>query len=206
MTTLVFGDRMVQYLENQGVYALKNGYREKRIENIALIALFVSIISISSYISLPFPIPFTMQTFGIFLTVLCLGYIKGGIAVSCYVVLGALGAPVFSGFSGGLAHLFTPTGGYIIGFIPSAFLTGWLISLANKSKRRELWSFVAVEIGNIVLYLSAIIFYIMFYTEGDMLSRIGVSFSLCCLPYILPDCLKNLLAVQIVRRVEKILK
>ena len=78
------------------------------------IALFAVLIAICSWISIPTSIPFTLQTFGIFVTVGVLGGKRGSFAVFIYLLLGAIGVPVFAGFSGGMGVLLGTTGGYII--------------------------------------------------------------------------------------------
>ena len=94
--------------------------------DITMIAVCTAMMVICSWISIPATVPFTMQTFGVFLCVGLLGGRRGTLAVSVYLLLGAVGLPVFSGFTGGIGHLFGATGGYIIGFLFSA-LVMWLI-------------------------------------------------------------------------------
>jgi biotin transport system substrate-specific component len=79
-------------------------------------------------IPLPFtPVPITGQTFGVLFTGALLGSRYGTLVVIAYVVQGLTGLPVFAGLNGGIAVLFGPTGGYILGFIPAAFVVGWLL-------------------------------------------------------------------------------
>ena len=97
--------------------------------------LFTILLALSSKISVPFyPIPMTMQTFVVLFTGVALGARYGFIALSFYILEGALGLPVFSGTPAkgiGIAYLFGPTGGYIFGFAFSAFLAGILFSKKN---------------------------------------------------------------------------
>ena len=88
----------------------------------AYIGLFAVVIAICSWISIPTVVPFTLQTFAVFLAVAVLGGKRGTLSVIVYVLLGAVGLPVFSGFKGGIGVLLNTTGGYIIGFIFSALL------------------------------------------------------------------------------------
>lgn len=90
------------------------------------IAVFAVLIAICSWISIPMTVPFTLQTFAVFLAVGVLGGKRGSLAVLIYILLGAVGIPVFAGFSGGIGQLLGNTGGYIIGFLFSALLM-WLI-------------------------------------------------------------------------------
>ena len=102
-------------------------------KDIALTALFVAVMAVCSWISIPATVPFTLQTFGVFLSVGLLGGKRGSLAVLVYLLLGAVGLPVFSGFTGGIGHLLGPTGGYIIGFIFSALLMWLAERLFGKS-------------------------------------------------------------------------
>ena len=74
-----------------------------RTVDIAYIGMFVAVIAICSWISIPATVPFTLQTFAVFMAVGLLGGKRGTIAVVTYVLLGAVGAPVFAGFAGGMA-------------------------------------------------------------------------------------------------------
>ena len=84
------------------------------IRDIAYIAVFTALMAVCSWISIPTAIPFTLQTMGVFLAVGLLGGKRGTLAVTAYVLLGAVGAPVFANFSGGLGVLMGQTGGYIL--------------------------------------------------------------------------------------------
>ena len=79
-------------------------------------AMGAVIIALCSWISIPAAVPFTLQTFGIFLVLAALGSRQGSVAVAVYILLGLIGLPVFAGFSGGPGALLGPTGGYIVGF------------------------------------------------------------------------------------------
>lgn len=99
-----------------------------RIRNMIIICLFAGMIAIFAQltISLPF-VPITGQTLAIGLAATVLGSKKGMYAVTLYCILGAIGLPVFSEMKGGLNTVVGPTGGYIIGFIPTAFLIGLIL-------------------------------------------------------------------------------
>ena len=86
------------------------------------IAIFAVLMAICSWISIPMTVPFTLQTFGVFMAVGVLGGKKGTLAVLIYILLGAIGVPVFAGFSGGIGILLNTTGGYIVGFFFSALV------------------------------------------------------------------------------------
>ena len=83
----------------------------------AYISLTAALIAVCSWITVPLAVPITLQTFAVFCAVLLLGGKNGTYAVALYIMLGAVGVPVFSGFKGGIGHILGPTGGYIVGFI-----------------------------------------------------------------------------------------
>ncbi|MEI3229118.1 MAG: biotin transporter BioY [Lachnospiraceae bacterium] len=81
------------------------------------IAIFAVLIAICSWISIPTTVPFTLQTFAVFLAVGVLGGKRGTLSILIYLLLGAIGVPVFAGFTGGIGIVLGTTGGYIIGFL-----------------------------------------------------------------------------------------
>lgn len=93
---------------------------------IVFTAMFAAIISALSQISIPLPsgVPITLQTFAVALTGYMLGKKWGTVSAAVYVLIGAVGIPVFAGFKGGLSSVAGVTGGFIWGFIPMAFLCG----------------------------------------------------------------------------------
>ena len=110
--------------------------------DLAYIAIFAVLIAICSWISIPMTVPFTLQTFGVFMAVGVLGGKRGSLAVLVYILLGAIGVPVFAGFSGGLGILLNNTGGYIIGFLFSALVMWAMESLWGKKPVIQILSMV----------------------------------------------------------------
>ena len=102
-------------------------------------------------IPLPFsPVPITAQTFAVLLTGALLGSQLGAAALVAYLAEGLAGLPVFSAGRGGPAHLLTPTGGYLIGFVAAAYVVGWL---AERGWDRRFWTAaLAMVLGNLVIY------------------------------------------------------
>ena len=100
----------------------------RTLKELILAAEFAAIISVLSQMTIPFGlVPLTGQTFAIGLTATFLGRKLGLISVVVYLLLGLIGLPVFSGMTGGIAVLFGPTGGYLIGFLLQTWITGWMI-------------------------------------------------------------------------------
>lgn len=174
------------------------------VKELCYIGLFAVVIMICSWISLNIgPVPFTLQTFGVFCTLGILGGKRGLFSVITYILLGAVGIPVFAGFSGGIGVLFGTTGGYIIGFIFSA-LVYWLITA--KIKNNLLFRIIGMIAGLIVCYAFGTVWFIIFYTKGGEAIDLATALSWCVTPFIIPDCVKIALAVLISERVRKYAK
>ncbi|TVR90986.1 MAG: biotin transporter BioY [Spirochaetaceae bacterium] len=101
------------------------------LERVAATAAFTALITVGAYLSFPLPgspVPVVVQNFFVIAAGMLLGPRHGLAAVVVYLVLGAVGFPVFSGASGGVAHLVGPTGGYLLGYLPAVFVAGALLS------------------------------------------------------------------------------
>ena len=106
--------------------------RYTRTTALVLCGVFAALMAVCSFITIPLgftPIPVNLATLGVFLTGGILGKKYGSISLIVYILLGAVGVPVFAGFKGGLGVLAGPTGGYIIGYLAAAFLTGLLVEI-----------------------------------------------------------------------------
>lgn len=163
-----------------------------RTRDMAVTAAAASVIAVCAWISVPAAIPFTMQTFGVCAVSGLLGRRKGTFAVLVYIMLGAFGLPVFSGFRGGVGILLGLTGGYISGFIFCALIVG---SAAQKNPG-ALRLYLAMALGLLVCYVLGTGWYVI--VGGNV--SIWAAISACVLPYLLPDALKLGLAVFLVLR------
>ena len=167
------------------------------------IALFAVLIAICSWISIPTSIPFTLQTFGIFVTVGVLGGKRGSFAVFIYLLLGAIGVPVFAGFTGGMGVLLGNTGGYIIGFLASALLM-WLM---EKLLGRKTWVLaLSMVLGLIVCYAIGIAWFMIAYAQNTGSIGLATALGWCVIPFIIPDIVKIVLALVVSNRVSKLMK
>ncbi|CAN5341452.1 biotin transporter BioY [soil metagenome] len=117
-----------------------------------LVAAGAALTAIAAQIAVPlWPVPITGQTLAVILVGLTLGAVRGGLSMVLYAVLGIVGLPVFSDTSSGWNVVAGPTGGYIIGFIFAAVLTGWL---AQRSwDRKWLSAFIATLAGTIATFV-----------------------------------------------------
>jgi biotin transporter BioY len=170
------------------------------IYDIALVIGGSLIITLSAQLKvlLPFsPIPVTAQTFAVLMIGTLLGAKRGGLAALAYIIQGALGLPVFA-FGGGFVELLGPTGGYLIGFIPAAYITGYL---AQKGWDRRIGTTIlAMILGNIVIYSFGLLW---------MSRLMGISKSVLSVglyPFIVGDLVKIVLAAAILPAGWKLLK
>ncbi len=172
-------------------------------QDLTLIALFAALMAVCAWISIPATVPFTLQTFGVFLAVAVLGGKRGTIAILVYILLGLVGLPVFAGFSAGPGTLFGLTGGYIIGFIFSA-LVMWAFEKFLGTKTWQLA--IAMVVGLIVCYAFGTAWFIVVYSNNGTSIGLISALSMCVFPYIIPDLLKIALALFLSKRLRKALK
>lgn len=170
---------------------------------IILVGLFSALMAVCSWISIPAPAPlspFTLQTFAVFCTLEILGGKRGFFSILAFVLLGAVGVPVFAEFSGGLGVLFGTTGGYIIGFLFSALLY-WAIEAFFG---RKLWvRIVSLILALLVCYAFGTVWFVIVYSMGNASIGIGTALMWCVVPFILPDAAKLALAMLIAGAVKK---
>ena len=173
----------------------KAGHAGLSTTDAAMIAVCAALMAVCSWIS--------MQTFGVFLAVGLLGGRNGTLAVLIYLLLGAVGLPVFSGFAGGIGHLFGATGGYIIGFVFSALFMWLMESLFGKSMKVLVLSMVA---GLLICYAFGTVWFIVVYTKNTGSIGVMTALAWCVIPYIIPDALKIVLAAGLTRRLRPLIK
>ena len=153
-------------------------------------ALFAAMMALCAWIGIPLGhTVFTMQTFGVLLALGVLGGKRGTISILCYLLLGAAGLPVFSGFRGGMGAILGPTGGYLWGFLATG-LTYWA---AEKWSRP-----LAMILGLLVCYACGTIWY-MTYTGGALAAVLLQTVA----PYLIPDAVKLVLALRLTKKLKK---
>lgn len=122
-----------------------------RVMDVALIVAGAALTAVSAQITVPlWPVPVTGQTLAVLLVGVSLGAVRGGLSMLLYAMLGVVGLPVFSESSSGWNIVAGPTGGYIIGFIFAAIVTGWLAQ--REWDRKLLRACVAFLAGSIVTF------------------------------------------------------
>ena len=168
--------------------------------DIVYMSVFTAMISICSWISIPASIPFTLQTMGVFTTVGLLGGKRGTLTILTYILLGAIGVPVFAGFTGGISVLLGTTGGYIIGFLLSALLMWGIEAIMGRNQIVLAFSMVA---GLIVCYVFGTAWFMMIYTQHSGVIGLSTVLGLCVIPFIIPDLIKIGVALFLINRLKK---
>lgn len=160
-------------------------------------AFFAALTAVSAWISIPTPIPFTLQTLTVFLALMTLGGSLGTLSVVIYVSLGILGLPVFSGFGAGLGYLFGAGGGYIIGFIIAALLYALLERICGSNDKISLvYSFVCLAV---IYTFGSLWFSFVFAKENSFFAALFTT----ALPFLLPDAIKIFVAYGISKRLKR---
>ena len=167
----------------------KRGNEMKRkiaTKDLVLTALFAALTAVLAQIQLPIgPVPFNLAVFGAFLAGMLLEPAWAAASMGVYMLLGAVGIPVFAGFMGGPAVLLGKTGGYVIGYIFIALAT----ALAVKRSVKLPVIGAAMLAGLLICYGFGTAWF-MAVTGADLVSALGW----CVLPFIVPDVCKGVLA------------
>lgn len=180
---------------------MKSGAASRsRTYDVAYIGIFTALITICSWISIPAAIPFSLQTFAVFLAVSILGGKRGTLAVVVYVLLGAIGIPVFAEFTGGIGIILRSTGGYIIGFIFSALVMWLMESLFG----RKLWvQGISMVLGLIACYAVGTAWFMFVYMRDTGAVGLTTVLGWCVVPFVIPDALKIVLALMLSSALKK---
>ena len=164
-----------------------------RLRSMVFVALMAAFLCIFSPISIPlYPVPITLQTFAVFVASALLGWKKGVIAVFIYLLVGLIGLPVFSGWTGGFSSFATPSSGYIIGFLFTALLTGFLIDRFS----RRIWIYpLAMIAGLLVCYLFGTVWFLVYMNVWMATPyTLWQALLVCVIPFLVGDVLKIIAA------------
>ncbi len=179
------------------------GKLANRTLNMVYIALFAVIMAICAWIVIPMAVPFTMQTFAVFLAVGVLGGKGGTAAVVLYLLLGMIGLPVFSGFTGGIGILLGNTGGYLLGFLWLSLIMWGMEKLLGK----KVWVLgVSMVLGLIACYAFGTMWFLYMYAKNSGTIGVTAVLGYCVLPFIIPDVLKMILALFVRKRLLRAVK
>ncbi|WP_426349695.1 biotin transporter BioY [Alloiococcus sp. CFN-8] len=169
------------------------------IKDITLISLMAALMCIVAPFSLPVgPIPISLSTFAVYIAAGLLGRKRGTMAVLTYILLGATGLPVFSGFSGGIQKLFGVTGGYIIGYLPCVYISGYFIKNVDEKK----WVYpIGLSLGTLACYTLGTLWFMLQASVTPL-----TALSTCVFPFIPGDIIKIIAATTIISPMRKVLK
>jgi biotin transport system substrate-specific component len=176
--------------------------------DLGYIAVSTAFLCVSAWLMIPFGgIPFTMQIFVLCTFSALLGVKRAMLATLAYLLLGGIGIPVFAGFTGGVSVLLSPTGGYLVGFLPCAIVVG----LAGKWLRREgwkarLWLGGAMGLGLLCCYATGTLWFVLLTAQENVPVGIWSALVTCVFPYLPLDIVKILFAVLLTVKLRKFIK
>ena len=160
---------------------------------VAEIGVMTALICILAPISIPVgPVPVSLGTLIMFLTVYVIGWKKGSLAVLFYLLLGMAGLPVLAGFAGGFDRFVGPTGGYLMSFLPMSAIAGFLVEKVRNTKLRPVWEFFSFLLAMAVNYAVGTAW--LSYTSGTtFVAALGVG----VLPFVAFDVIKVLIVLSV---------
>lgn len=167
------------------------------VQKMAIIALMTAVLCILAPISIPVfisPVPISLGVLAIYLTAYVLSPLDATISVIIFILLGTFGVPVFSGYSGGLSKLVGPTGGYIIGFL----FTVYISSLFIHMKKGIIFDVIGMITGLALCYILGTIWFSYQQGKGFIASLL-----LCVVPFLIGDAIKIIVAVILGTQINK---
>ena len=156
----------------------------------ALIGVMAAVMCILGPLSIPLPVspvPISFTNLAIYITLYVLGMKAGTVSYIIYLLIGLIGAPVFSGFTGGPSKLAGPTGGYLVGFIFMALLAGFFI---DKFPKKYWLHIVGMVLGTAICYIFGTIWLCVQLKMGFI-----PGLALGCFPYLPGDAAKIIISV-----------
>ena len=171
--------------------------------DLVYVGLSAALIAICSWISIPLTVPITLQTMGVCLISGLFGMKRGTLATVVYILLGAIGVPVFAGFSGGAGIIAGSTGGYIIGFIFTALIVGFV---SDKTKGKLWCIVVAMVVGILVCYAFGTAWFAVVYAKTATPASLGTILGWCVIPFLGPDAVKIVVAAILTNRLKGFVK
>lgn len=155
----------------------------RNIKKICVMAISVALVSVLSPLSIKIGIiPISLSLLIIYIVSSILTPWQSLIVIALYILMGAIGIPVFSGYNAGFSVLLGNTGGYIIGYIPAAFIVSFV---TNKFKNKSIFYVTSMILATIVCYTIGTIW---FKFIGD--TSFSYALKVCVIPFIFPDLLK----------------
>ena len=179
---------------------------KQNIKKSVVCAIFAALICVLSPFAIPTAgVPITLATLGVYVAALCLPTAQSAAAVALYLAIGAIGAPVFSGFSGGAAHFLSPSGGYLVGYVPCAALTSAIAAPRRKRGKSRAADLVvralAAACGTLVLYALGTAWFVV-----SQKTSVAAAISVCVLPFLAGDAAKIAAAALISRAISPVVR
>lgn len=166
------------------------------IYQIAMIAVMTAVTCVLAPLSVPIgPVPISLTNLVIYFSLFILGTKKGTVSYLIYLLIGLVGIPVFSGFTGGPGKLFGPTGGYLIGFIPLALIAGLFIDHFRKNK---ILCLIGMVLGTAACYTLGTVWLAM---QAHMTMEAALMAGV--IPFLIGDFIKMILALIIAPQIRR---
>lgn len=189
--------------------------KNKNILKISFIALFAAIICIGCFLRIPLgPVPIVLQNALCILTSAILGSFLGGIPTALFLLAGLIGLPVYAGGTSGIAVWAGPTGGFLLGYLLGAVVTGFIAGRPSVSDKKFSWKnliriTIAIFAGMVILYVPGIIHFARWAEKAGRIPADKTAFAYtmaaCVIPYIPGDLLKIVLAIPVALKIRPIL-
>lgn len=209
-------DQAVKTQEGQNTGKKPN--RKMLVKDICYISLFAAVIVVCSWIAIPISeISITLQTMGVCMAAGFLGWKRGTLCVLSYILLGICCVPVFSGFKNFYALIASPSAGYVVGFIFTAFIVGiasdkmHLIGkrVTHKAAKQVVQLIIfalSMVVGVAVCYVFGTLWYMLIYKGSVTTSNLQIALTYCVYPYIIPDLIKIVIATFLVNYLKGYIK
>lgn len=161
-------------------------------KNLAYCALFAAFIAVAAQISIPIqPVPLNLASLAVMVAGILLGAKFGVLSVVAYILIGCVGLPVFANFRGGIAIIAGPTGGYILGYILIAFVTGFVCKRTGKL----VFAVLSMVLGTALCYVAGTLWFCVL-TGTSPYAALAV----CVTPFLPADLLKIIAAATIFKK------
>ncbi len=171
----------------------------EKLRMVVLASLMAALTAVGAYIHVPIgPVPIVLSSLFVLLAGLLLGSRWGLASIGLYLLVGAIGIPVFAGGKGGFAHFFGPTGGYLFGYLAASWITGFI---SERSRDLMIFDIFAVVVGSLVIYGLGIP-WLKMVTQMSWPKALMVG----VIPFLIGDAVKASVAIILARAVRPILK
>ena len=171
----------------------------EKLRLMVMASLMAALTAVGAYIHVPIgPVPIVLSTLFVLLSGLLLGSRWGAASICLYLLVGAIGIPVFSGGRGGFAHFFGPTGGYLFGYVLAAWITG-LIS--ERSRGLLILDALAVIVGSLLIHGLGVP-WLKVVTQMSWTKTLMVGM----VPFLIGDAVKGAAAIVLARAARPMLK